>query len=87
MWNHMISCDIIWSHMISYDITGYHRISHDIIDSSESTVEQNVGTRFLNFIIFLYKIMLENMSLLEKYHKNKFYKFIPKNSNSALNFE
>ena len=37
---------------------------------TRNDLELNVGTRYFNFINFLSKIMLEKMTLMEKYQKN-----------------
>ena len=38
---------------------------------TRNDLEQNFGARFFNFIIFLSKIILENMTLVEKYQKTQ----------------
>ena len=57
---------------------------------TKNNLEQKMGIRFFNFIIYLFKIMLEKMTFLEKYQKlqlsielSKKPKYKPKNWNSA----
>ena len=44
-------------------------IDDSFLMETRNDLEQNVGTRFFNFIIFLSIIMLEKMTFLVKYQR------------------